>query len=70
MRAYEAAISATRTKWAPWYILPADRKLVTRALAADIISTTIRRMKLKPPGVSPERRKALDKARQALLSEA
>jgi PPK2 family polyphosphate:nucleotide phosphotransferase len=69
MRAYEAAISETSTKWAPWYILPADNKLVTRALAADIITSTIRGLKLKPPAVSPERRKALEAARQALLAE-
>jgi PPK2 family polyphosphate:nucleotide phosphotransferase len=69
LRAYEAAISATSTKWAPWYILPADRKLVTRALAADIITSTILDLKLKPPRVSSERKKALEQARQTLLSE-
>ncbi len=69
MKAYEAALTATTTKWAPWYILPADHKPVTRALAADIIASAIRNLKLKPPVVSPERRKALEKARQALLNE-
>ena len=29
MNAYEAAISTTSTKWAPWYIIPADHKWVT-----------------------------------------
>ena len=70
MAAYEAALSATSTKWAPWYILPADHKLVTRAVAADIITATIRQMKLKPPTVSSERKKALEEARQGLLAEA
>ena len=32
MKAYEEAISATSTKWAPWYIIPADHKWVTRGL--------------------------------------
>ncbi len=29
MKAYEQAISATSTKWAPWYIVPADHKWVS-----------------------------------------
>jgi PPK2 family polyphosphate:nucleotide phosphotransferase len=69
MRAYEAAISATSTKWAPWYILPADHKPVTRTLAADILTSTVRGLKLKVPTVSSERRKSLEQARQALLNE-
>ena len=28
MKAYEKAINATSTKWAPWYIIPADHKWV------------------------------------------
>ena len=30
MKAYEKAINATSTKWAPWYIIPADHKWVSR----------------------------------------
>ena len=30
MKAFEDAISATSTKWAPWYIIPADHKWVSR----------------------------------------
>ena len=70
MKAYESALSATSTKWAPWYILPADRKYVTRALAADIIASTIRSLGLKPPAVSPQRKKALEQAKLDLLNEA
>jgi polyphosphate kinase 2 (PPK2 family) len=29
--AYENMINATSTDWAPWYIIPADNKWVTRA---------------------------------------
>ncbi len=31
-QAFESALSATSTKWAPWYVIPADRKYVARAL--------------------------------------
>lgn len=37
MRAYEDALSTTSTKWAPWHIIPADNKWVTRASVAAII---------------------------------
>ena len=30
MKAFEEAISATNTRWAPWYIIPADHKWVSR----------------------------------------
>jgi PPK2 family polyphosphate:nucleotide phosphotransferase len=69
MKAYEAMLGATSTAWAPWHVIPADRKPVTRALVADIIVSTIRNLKLALPPVSSERRKALDEARQSLLRE-
>ena len=34
MRAYEECLTATSTKWAPWYVIPADHKWVTRAAVA------------------------------------
>ena len=32
--AYEDALTATSTSWAPWYVIPADQKWATRALVA------------------------------------
>jgi len=64
--AFERAISATSTKWAPWYIIPADRKYVARALVADIIVGAIKHLDLKYPTVSPEAMKALVAARKEL----
>ena len=34
MGAFEDAITATSTPWAPWYVIPADHKQVTQALVA------------------------------------
>ena len=34
MDAYEEAITATSTPWAPWYVIPADHKRLTQALVA------------------------------------
>jgi len=69
MKAFEDAFSATSTKWAPWYIIPADHKTIARALVADVIVSAIRGLDLKPPTVSAEMRKALAKAREQLLAE-
>ena len=33
MQAYEDAITATSTEWAPWYVVPADNKHVMQAMA-------------------------------------
>jgi PPK2 family polyphosphate:nucleotide phosphotransferase len=67
--AYEDAINATSTKWAPWYIIPADHKWVTRGLVARILISTINGLDLHYPKVSPEKQAALEQAHQQLAAE-
>jgi len=69
MRAYADCLSATSTEWAPWYVVPADHKWVTRAVVADIVTTTIRSLDLQYPEVTGEQRELLAKARQRLSDE-
>jgi PPK2 family polyphosphate:nucleotide phosphotransferase len=69
MEAFEDALSATRTEWAPWYVIPADHKWVTWAVVADILTTTISSLYLTFPDVTPEKRKALAEARAQLEQE-
>jgi len=69
MSAYEDAIGATSTAWAPWYVVPADYKWVTRAVVADILTTGIRGLDLKYPDVTPEQKKLLAEARKKLGAE-
>src|SRR5206468_4782598 len=66
MEAYEDAMGATSTEWAPWYVIPADNKWGTRAVVADILTAAIRDLGLTPPKVSPEQRRALAAARKKL----
>jgi PPK2 family polyphosphate:nucleotide phosphotransferase len=66
MEAFEEALSATSTEWAPWYIIPADHKWVARAVVADILTSTISSLHLAYPKVAPEKRKALEEARAQL----
>jgi len=69
MDAYEAALSATSTPWAPWYVVPADQKWVMHAIVADILVSTIKSLDLRYPEPSPEERRALEHARRELERE-
>ena len=69
MRVYEEAINATNTEWAPWHIIPADHKWVSRTLVAEIITRTLKKMKLSYPIVSEASKKALEEAKRLLESE-
>jgi PPK2 family polyphosphate:nucleotide phosphotransferase len=70
MQAYEDAITATSTEWAPWYVLPADHKHVMQAMAVAIIVDTLGVLDLRWPTVSDEDRDANAKARLELEAEA
>ena len=69
MRAYSDCLSATSTEWAPWYVVPADHKWVTRAVVADVITTAIRSLDLKYPEVTDEQRELLAEAKRQLSAE-
>lgn len=69
MRAYEDAIRATSTTHAPWYVIPADKKWVSRAAVAAVLAGTIRRLGLEWPQVDEVRRRSIDEARERLLAE-
>jgi PPK2 family polyphosphate:nucleotide phosphotransferase len=69
MEAFEEALSATCTEWAPWYVIPADHKWITRAVVADIVTSAISSLHLSFPEVAPEKHKALEEARRQLEEE-
>jgi PPK2 family polyphosphate:nucleotide phosphotransferase len=69
MAAYEDAMSATSTEWAPWYVVPADYKWITRTVVADVVTSAIRGLDLKYPEVTAEQRKLLAEARKKLEAE-
>ncbi len=66
--AYDEALSATSTSWAPWYVVPADHKYALRALVGGIIVHTIDQLKLRAPTVNKHDRAALAAARDSLLA--
>jgi PPK2 family polyphosphate:nucleotide phosphotransferase len=46
---YDDTISATSTDWAPWYVVPADRKWLSGFLVAGMLCDTLEAMDPKPP---------------------
>ena len=48
-RAYEQAITATSTSWAPWFVIPADQKWLMHASVARILVDSIADMELQWP---------------------
>jgi PPK2 family polyphosphate:nucleotide phosphotransferase len=66
MRAYEECLTATSTKWAPWYVIPADHKWVTRAAVGVILTETIKRLDLSWPKVTDEQKRAIAEAKKQL----
>jgi PPK2 family polyphosphate:nucleotide phosphotransferase len=70
MHAYEKALSATSTKRAPWYIVPADDKLSTRLIVSRIVLDTMEALKLRFPETSAARRRELLLLRKKLTKQA
>jgi PPK2 family polyphosphate:nucleotide phosphotransferase len=69
MKAYEDALSATSTRWAPWYVIPADHKWFTRTAVADIIVAKLKSLQLRYPTVPGEQRKRLLELKKKLEEE-
>lgn len=67
--AYEDALSATSTAWAPWYVVPADHKWISRTVVADVVTNAIRSLKLKFPDITDAQRAALADAQGQLEAE-
>lgn len=69
MKAYEEAIRATATKWAPWYVVPADNKWFMRLVVASAVTETLESLKPKFPELDESKRGELAAVRGALLAE-
>lgn len=65
--AYEDAIRRTSTDYAPWYVVPADRKWFTRIVVAAGIIDALASLNLRYPVVTPGMKRELAQARKELL---
>jgi PPK2 family polyphosphate:nucleotide phosphotransferase len=69
VEAYEDVFNSTSTEWAPWYIIPADKKWVAHALISEIILAQIKGLDLKFPSLSKEQLDDLENAKVQLQKE-
>jgi PPK2 family polyphosphate:nucleotide phosphotransferase len=69
MAAYEDALTTSRP-WAPWYAIPADSKPHMRAVVAQVVVETLRRLPLEFPRVDGDERARLKDLRKRLENEA
>jgi len=67
--AFESAIRATAAEHAPWFVIPADRKWLTRLAVSEIIVGELEQLGLAYPKVRAAERARLDEARARLESE-
>ncbi len=65
-KAYEVCLSATSTKEAPWYIVPADDKPNARLIVSEIILEHLSALDMHYPKTSKEQKKELEKMRKLL----
>jgi len=69
MKAYEDALNETSTEWAPWYVIPADKKWITRASVSEILTLKIESLNLKYPVLNDEQTKVFKEAKKELEKE-
>ncbi|MEZ4972158.1 MAG: polyphosphate kinase 2 family protein [Cyclobacteriaceae bacterium] len=68
-KAYDEAIEATSTDYAPWFIIPADDKWYARLAIASVIYRHFDKLKMQYPIVSEGQKAELQKAKLHLMSE-
>ena len=68
--AFSEMLSATSTEWAPWYVIPADRKWFARICAAAVLAHTLIDIDPEYPTVSESQRQQLLAAKADLVAQA
>ena len=66
LKAYQACMTATSSKRAPWYVVPADDKRNARLFVSQVILNTLESLDTNYPKLDAARRKELQKIRKLL----
>jgi hypothetical protein len=69
MKTYQEVLDETSTEWAPWYVIPADKKWVTRASVSEILASQIEALDLKYPVLNKEQTSAFKNAKEELETD-
>jgi PPK2 family polyphosphate:nucleotide phosphotransferase len=68
-RAFEVMLSQTSTKWAPWYVVPADRKWFSRLATAAVLVTALDAINPRYPAPDPAVADQMAQVREELAAE-
>jgi PPK2 family polyphosphate:nucleotide phosphotransferase len=68
--AFSEMLSHTSTDWAPWYVIPADRKWFARIAAGAVIAHTLMELDPRYPRVTKARREELQRIKLELEAQA
>jgi PPK2 family polyphosphate:nucleotide phosphotransferase len=68
--AFSAMLSQTSTRWAPWYVIPADRKWFMRIGASAVLVHALMDLDPRFPTVDDARRATLQEMKRGLEAEA
>ena len=63
-------LSQTSTEWAPWYVIPADRKWFARIGVGAVLVHTLMVIDPRFPAVTKEQRETLREAKEMLEAQA
>ncbi|MCZ7602719.1 MAG: polyphosphate kinase 2 family protein [Melioribacteraceae bacterium] len=68
-KCFEDAINFTSTKYAPWYIIPADKKWFARYIISEIIVEEMQKLKLAYPKLNQEQQKQIEIYKEELKKQ-
>ena len=69
MEAYEDILRETSTEYAPWYVIPANKKWFMRTAVSSIIISTLESLNLTYPDLGEAQKKELLNAKAMLENE-
>jgi PPK2 family polyphosphate:nucleotide phosphotransferase len=68
--AFSQMLSHTSTEWAPWHVIPADRKWFARIAVGGVLVQALMELDPQYPALTKDDRKAIKDARATLVAQA
>ena len=69
-KAFSEMLSHTSTEWAPWHVIPADRKWFARISAAAVLVNNLIELDPRYPAITRKQRDALQEVKETLEAQA
>jgi polyphosphate kinase 2 (PPK2 family) len=69
-KAFSEMLTNTSTEWAPWYVIPADRKWYARIAAGAVIANALIDIDPRYPTIDQEAQEALQEIKKTLEAQA